>query len=181
MQKIIPLLFGLLCAAFVLLPRVFSVEENSSVSSPHYLPNLGIDTLKLKANYSECGEWGGHREMIKIYMSNKAKGTERDFMKWSGPFAAEFWLDTIGCSYRPDRRYFLVEQTELSIEQEALIMHYMQVLIHPSLKYHSPMHGGNLYSVSSSDPGKLDIRYFTSENEYNRFEILRQQLFNSDK
>lgn len=180
MQKIIPFLFVLVCAAFVILPRVFSAEENSSVSQ-HHLPNLGIDTLKLKASYSECGEWGGHREMIKIYMSDEVNGTERDFTKWSGPFAAEFWLDTIGCSYRPDRRYFLVEQTELTSQQEALVIKYMQGVIYPSLQYHPPMHSGNVYSISSSNPRELNISYFTPEDGYDRFEMLHQQLFCSAK
>lgn len=177
MQKLVPVLFAAACMCCGAVLQACSGQQESVATQQQYLPNLGIDTLKLKAAYSECGEWGGHREMVKIYMSDKAKGTERDFMKWSGPLAAEFWLDTIGCSNRLDRRYFLVEQTELSRQQEALVMKYMQELIYLALKERYIMHGGNVYSVSSSNQRELNIRYVTSENSDSRFKLLSQQLF----
>ncbi|MET4107197.1 hypothetical protein ABIB60_002562 [Hymenobacter sp. UYP22] len=176
LQKIVPVLFVLACAAFVLLPKLLpppSHQAKDTVSSELRISNLGFDTLTLYAHYSECGEWGGHREIIHIYMSKKARRESPDFSRWKGPLAATWLLDTIGCSYRPDRKYIEQATVQLTAAQEADVLRYVQELTIRSFKYVPPSHGGNAFSLQHND---THIRLCPAD-DWSRFRQLRNQLF----
>jgi hypothetical protein len=180
LQKLAPVLFVLACAAFVLLPKLLppSDYQVKDIGSPElHIGNLGFDTLTLYAHYSECGEWGGHREIIHVYMSEKARRKSPDFSQWKGPLAATWLLDTIGCSYRPDRKYIKQAAIQLTAAQEADVLRYAQALTIRSFRQVPPSHAGNAFS----------LRYHSTRIElypadaWSKFDELRTQLFSAAK
>ncbi|MDU0371269.1 hypothetical protein ACFPAF_12750 [Hymenobacter endophyticus] len=178
LQKLAPVLFVLACAAFVLLPKLFppSHYQLKDIGSPElHIGNLGFDTLTLYAHYSECGEWGGHREIIHVYMSEKARRNSPDFSQWKGPLAATWLLDTIGCSYRPDRKYIKQAVIQLTAAQEASVVHYAQALTIRSFKQAPPSHAGNAFSLRYHS---TRIELYPAD-DWSKFDELRTQLFSA--
>ena len=67
--------------------------------------NLYGDTLILLAEYADCGEWGGHREWIKIH-------NDKDFTK------VTFIYDSVVCRYNNEgKKYFQTEKTIYTIDK----------------------------------------------------------------
>ena len=179
MQKLVPVLFIMVCIVFVSLPKVYEKDYKftSIKGNETRFDNLGFDTLSLSANYSECGEWGGHREKIYVYMSGEARKESPDPAKWQGPLHATWLLDTIGCSYRDDRKYVEQATIQLTSVQEAAILKYAQELTVRSLRSNWPVHGGNAFSLRYD---KSYIRIYPAD-EWDKFDGLRAELFSSTK
>lgn len=75
-------------------------------TSRGYFGKLYLDTLVLGAQFSECGEWGGHREWLKIYMD------QRNITK------AIFIKDSVVCRFKNQgKKYFRVENSVFTIEK----------------------------------------------------------------
>jgi len=175
-QKLAPVLFVLACAAFVLLPKLLlpPYYQVKDVASPELrIGNLGFDTLTLSAHYSECGEWGGHREIIHVYMSEIARRNSPNFSQWKGPLAATWLLDTIGCSYRPDRKYIKQATIQLTAAQEANVLRYAQALTIRSFRQVPSSHAGNAFSLRYRS---TRIELYPAD-DWSKFDELRGKLF----
>ncbi|MBO0359989.1 hypothetical protein J0X19_18660 [Hymenobacter sp. BT186] len=148
-------------------------------SEEHVIGNISYgDTLFIYAQYSECGEFGGHRELIKVYLSDEGDVRERlGYVEFrQRPFTADFFLDTIGCSYRADRKYFLEKQKVLSVDDEKAIVRYMHALLNYSLKDLRTFHAGNIYWVGM-DNEKPQIWVYDTQYSWRGHKALREKLF----
>ena len=72
MRKLALGLLMSVCSLFVLILQACTSKQEPAVitkpSQEHLLGKLSFkDTLIISAIYSECGEFGGHRELIKVY------------------------------------------------------------------------------------------------------------------
>ncbi|MGG5210739.1 hypothetical protein ACQWU4_17570 [Chryseobacterium sp. MIQD13] len=45
--------------------------EQSKFSFENILSNNNEDTIFIKSRFADCGEWGGHEELIKVYRSER--------------------------------------------------------------------------------------------------------------
>lgn len=178
LQKLVPILFMLVCAAFVLLPKWLP----PSVQIQQGLPNIGYrDTIFIKVGYAGCGEWGGHREMIKVYQEDvdyRKIGYE-EMIKTKRPFLAEYWVDSIECSYRPDRKFLLHKRQQLTSAQEAVVLRYIQDFVPASLQarqLHDTM-DGNAYTVYMPGQGDAPVVLSFSSTGKDIFQELRGKLF----
>lgn len=178
LQKVVSVLFLLACAAFVLLPKVLS----PSARGQQGLPNIRYrDTIRINVGYAGCGEWGGHREMIKVYQEEvdyREIGYE-EMIKTKRPFLAEYWVDSIECSYRTDRKFLLHKRQQLTSSQEATVLRYIQDFVPASLRARQlyDMMDGNAYTVylPSLEVEPVVLHFSSTGNDI--FQELRGKLF----
>lgn len=147
--------------------------------TPHALGDFRNDTLLLTATYAECGEFGGHREVIKVYMRAEEQRQARRSGDWAAvPLTATWFLDTAHCA-RPNRKFFLAGQQQIDRNDEAVILEYIQNLLTRNLQERglTISNGGNRYVVRRARERQLHVEYYDPQNAWNGFESLRQQLF----
>lgn len=178
LQKVVPVLFVLVCAAFVLLPKLLPMPAHSLQG----LPNISYqDTIRIQVGYAGCGEWGGHREMIKVYqeeVDHREIGYE-EMIKIKRPFLAEYWVDSIECSYRTDRKFLLHRRQPLTSSQEATVLRYIQDFVPASLQARQlyDMMDGNAYVVYLPVLGEEPAALSFSSSGKDIFQELRGKLF----
>ncbi|PZR18239.1 MAG: hypothetical protein DI539_16530 [Flavobacterium psychrophilum] len=100
------------------------------------------DTLTLYAQYSECGEWGGHQESLKIYRGN-------DDVLWT-----IYQSDTLNTCEGPieNNRIALAPRTiKLTEGNQQAIIRYMNDLLDHSLDAEMPSHSGEYFSIRLND------------------------------
>jgi len=169
------------CSLGALLPSVCRSQQKSTVmpGPKHLLGNLRYDTLLLAADYSECGEFGGHHEIIKVYMREQERIQMRNSPNWeSFPLTVAWFLDSSQCP-QPRVRLALRKQQLLKIEDETVIMQYIQALLSESLKDNgmTMSNAGNKYSVMKARRKDLQISYWDVQHTFGGFERLREKLF----
>lgn len=105
--------------------------------------NLGRrDTLTLYAQYSECGEWGGHQEWLRIY-----RGEDDEL--W-----AVYQRDTVVTCQGPiqhNRKPLTPRMILLTEDHRGAILRYMHDLLDRSLETDMPQGYGEHFSVRRSD------------------------------
>ena len=149
------------------------------------------DTLFLYASYSECGEFGGHREVVKLFLpeldSISARKQDSLYTKTlqvprqSRPIA--IWLrDTIVCENTAPRRLYQVGRIVISESQGIAIEEYMHRLLTKGLgkqNFESNASNGfaaRFYSVTSGKDA-IQVYYYDSRQVWDEFSPLRNQLF----
>ena len=146
-----------------------------------------IDTLKILVEFSECGEWGGHRESIFLNKNEKDK------------IQAHLQIDTISCdilSEIPDSmdeidkyRVILLEKDKtLDNEDEKLIASFINRLLELYLKNGYSTRDEDSLFVYQGSGTKLEITntnstfnlsFWNIENYANtRYSVIRDQIFN---
>ncbi|GAB2953534.1 hypothetical protein GCM10027048_18400 [Hymenobacter coalescens] len=180
MIKIIGALAGT-CALFLLVAKWCSSDlaPAARLGEAHVFQNLSWgDTLVLSAWFSECGEWGGHREQILIYLrSDKRPEAGRSFVKWrQSPFTATWLFDSVRCP-GPSRKYILKGQRLIDVDDERLIARYLQELQASSFKAIQPANSGNIYLAALTD-GTLQLEFHNTGYRWDGYTALRDQLFN---
>ncbi|MBC6697983.1 hypothetical protein [Hymenobacter sp. BT190] len=178
LQKVVPVLFVLMCAAFVLLPKLLLPPAHSLQG----LPNIRYqDTICIQVEYAGCGEWGGHREMIKVYqeeVDHREIGYE-EMINTKRPFLAEYWVDSTECSYRTDRKFLLHKRQILTSSQEATVLRYIQDFVPASLQarqFHDMM-DGNGYVVYLPVLGEESVVLSFSSSGKDIFQELHGKMF----
>jgi len=126
------------------------------------------DTIKIYAHYSECGEWGGHEEFIKIFLNDKVlyanykkyKINCKDCSK-DGDLNQKIQLDTI------------VEITEK--RKESLNTYFHQFI---DSKFSSvfPGNAGDYFSIVKSDSTLVLIVYGNNQNNVNNYNDLVMEI-----
>lgn len=181
-QKVFPVLFAVACAIYLFWANIKKpVGIPKSVSTRHPLGLGWRDTLVVAAQTSECGEWGGHREVIKVYLDSELaqqKGLGYEATD-SVPRIAAWFRDTLCPASLPGHHLFLAGQHELGLPQEKAIFRYMQQLLPYGLQTPYPSHAGNVYSVTCNSGlgNRAAISLYDTRNEWHEFGPLRQLLF----
>ncbi|QNR24886.1 hypothetical protein [Croceimicrobium hydrocarbonivorans] len=133
------------------------------------------DTLFLDAMFTECGEFGGNKEVIRVYPKNEI-------------LCATWSLDSADCDNEESPKYSRISLTtvQLSRSSENRIAEYIQEFVSVSFKYqYSDMHTGNLYSayINSHPVYGEGIDFFASwydeSKSWEGFEKLRNEIITS--
>lgn len=151
----------------------------NTTTPKHLLGHLRYDTLLLAANYSENGEFGGHRELIKVYMRQQERAQLRNSPEWeSFPLTAAWFLDSSQWA-KPNRKFAFQKERLIKIEDEAVILQYMQALLSENLKDNgmTMSNGGNTFSITKAQRKDLQISYWDVHHAWSGFETLRKKLF----
>ncbi|RSK42318.1 hypothetical protein [Hymenobacter perfusus] len=177
LQKLVPILFVLACAAFVLLPKIIASDnqELAHQTEAHApLANLSWgDTIQLQAFYADCGEFGGHLERIKIFLPTSSP---------EGQPIAVLLLDSTNCETdQKQHLLFKAQQVRLSVSQQHKVEEYMRdLLVYGQQKFPSVnASNGFVASLYSQEMGVkiVDIRVFDTRFTFDGFSRLRQSLF----
>ncbi|WP_324671671.1 hypothetical protein [Hymenobacter sp. GOD-10R] len=181
MRKLALGLWMQLCFVGLLCPTVGVSQQKSTavVSSRHALGNLRNDTLLLAADYSECGEFGGHHEVIKVYMRGQERTQMRNSPDWEAfPLTVAWFLDSTQCP-QPKVKLVFRKQRQIKVEDEAAIVQYIQTLLSENLKDNgmTMSNAGNRYSLRKAQRKDLQIDYWDTQSTWSGFEVLREKLF----
>ena len=130
------------------------------------------DTLKLSAYFDECGEFGGHREQIRIY---KIEGTfPGDSLDTLG---ADFLIDTVKCASDNRKRIFSRMKTRiLTGNDKRVILQYMGKLLVNALNETWHSNAGKVYKVKCEMP-EIDISYVDDGQNWNGFHEMKNSVF----
>lgn len=131
------------------------------------------DTLKLFAEFCQCGEFGGNKEYINIYRAGKY--LECLIIK-----------DSVSCRYDINgKKYFRISQEKFRLEESSIdaIVDYIELLMRYSLKdkeRHANVAGYfSAEIIRNVDYRKdLSIDLFDSESQWIYFDILKNEIIN---
>lgn len=132
-------------------------------TSQYALSNIyQYDSLTLFAEYKECGEWGGHSEIFKIYRDGKE-------------IKATYTKDSVNCKAGLTRKIIYEKRLDLSPRGQEWVIEYIQNLLSQNFINNPPLsNAGEYYSVISSDSSLVISHYTTSH--YDGFDNLRDNL-----
>lgn len=154
----------------ILINFVFSQEKQNKFSEKlKFFDPLTLsrdeDSLRLRINavFSECGEWGGHKESLIIY-SNEKREIYADYKKFS------FSCDSLDYYYKNKAiiKPVFNKKIKLNTKKEDEITKYIISLTKAKMtKKEVPMHSGNMFSVELDEDFKIKILDNNPENESN--------------
>ncbi|OUJ72491.1 hypothetical protein BXP70_18190 [Hymenobacter crusticola] len=133
----------------------------------------------LAADYSECGEFGGHHEIIKVYMQEQERVQLRNSPDWESlPLTAAWFVDSTQCP-QPRVKLVFKKQRLLQMEEETSIKQYIQALLLENLKDNgmTMSNAGNHYQVKKARRDDLQVTYWDVHDSFSGFEVLRKRLF----
>lgn len=145
---------------------MFSCSQQSTEKTVSGLDNLrGSDTLVLMGRFADCGEWGGHREVIKIFRQENG-------------LLATYERDTVKC---PDPSYFdrrIVERLsgELDQAKQQRVVAYLQELTERTFYDEGISNAGDSYTATRERMG-LELVYRNYHQDWKRFAELKLSLF----
>ncbi|WP_185288531.1 hypothetical protein [Chryseobacterium lactis] len=124
-----------------------SSSGQAKYSFDNILPTYSTDTLFIKSSFADCGEWGGHEELIKIYRSEKK--LKLTYIKYE-----------VNCRTRDQSGLLQVEKLKkditLSRFQKMALMNYMECLMRSQFLDKEISHAGNSFTLESTK-GNLKI------------------------
>ncbi len=131
------------------------------------------DTLVLLAEYADCGEWGGHREWLKIHK-------DKELTK------VTFIYDSVVCRYNNEgKKYFQTEKTVYIIDknlQQEIIYYLFDINRMTLLDQEMMANAANSYEVyikSGSDLPLLfnyQISFIDWSFSWNHFQRLKKKI-----
>ncbi|MFI2744335.1 hypothetical protein ACG2LH_16490 [Zhouia sp. PK063] len=131
------------------------------------------DTLVILAEYADCGEWGGHREWLKIHK-------DKDLTK------VTFTYDSVACRYKNEgKKYFQTEKTTYTIDknlQQEVIYYLFDINRMTLLNQKVGSNAANSYEVyikSSSDLPllfNLQISFIDWSFNWDHFQKLKNKI-----
>jgi hypothetical protein len=99
----------------------------------------------IKTRFSECGEWGGHFEKIKVYAKHKSKKFYLDYIQTE----VDCNLEESSSIYSQDT--IVTKTIELNRSKEKAILNYLEALVKSKVTSRFPGHSGNYFEVEKSD------------------------------
>jgi len=125
------------------------VVNNKSVIffDPLSLGASGVDAnLKISAYFSECGEWGGHQEELRIF--SKEGNYKDQFLVYT--------KTSIDCDKRDSKGHniqkVVVEKTiKLTDSDKRSLIAYMKRMIESKVRERFPGHAGDQFSIVNAD------------------------------
>lgn len=138
-----------------------SIKQNEAVQ--YSLSNIyQWDTLTLFARYNECGEFGGHTEVFKIYRSQKDE------------IFADYEKDTINFKDRTTRKIIYSKPFKLDRKVQQQVIIYLNELLNQNFIDKGFVgHAGEYYSAISSDSSLVISHY---ADHYEGFDKLRNEI-----
>jgi hypothetical protein len=133
---------------------------------------FGSDTkLFLNAEFSECGEWGGHKEKMVIY----AKSDKEFYLSYQ---KYKVNCDSIGAYYgTPNFQKLELEKTfKLNDINKKSISDYIQRMAKSKIEERHPGQAGNSFSVFKSDSTLLINVYDNKEYDLKSYNRLITEL-----
>ncbi|MBZ4042135.1 hypothetical protein [Flavobacterium hibisci] len=115
--------------------------------NPITLGASGVDSnLKINASFSECGEWGGNYENLKIFSK---EGNYKDHF-------LNYRKTNVDCDKRDSNgrniETVVIEKTiKLSDSNKKSLISYMKRMIEAKVKERFPGHSGDSFSIISAD------------------------------
>ncbi|REC77086.1 hypothetical protein DRF60_11735 [Chryseobacterium elymi] len=146
-------------------------EKTNSGQAGYSFENLfynNEDTILIKSQFADCGEWGGHEELLKIYDSERK--IKLAYIKYK-----------INCSKRDDKGSIVQEKDVtknfiLSKSQQTVLINYMNNLMRLKFIEREFGNSGNFFSVEDSK-GKLRLfQYGNNPHLLNNYNTLMKSL-----
>jgi len=126
------------------------------------------DTIFIKSQFADCGEWGGHKELLKAY--NSERKIKLTYIKYK-----------INCGKR-DYKGSIVQEKDitknfiLSKSQQTVLMNYINNLMRLKFVEQKFSNSGNSFSIEDSK-GKLKLsQYGNNPHFLNNYNILMEGL-----
>ena len=106
--------------------------------------NFQNDTLYIKSRFIECGEWGGHIELSKVYA--QAEDFYIDYEKFSAD------CNTIKANNGEPGQILFSKQTKKLLEKDKrMIVKYFHQLVDAKLREANPFHFGYTFEIKNTD------------------------------
>lgn len=135
-----------LSVLFIFILFVSCSDHKTSSAQTKYcfdnvLPNYSTDTLFIKSRFADCGEWGGHEELIKIYRSEKK--LKLTYIKYE-----------VNCRTRDQSGLLQVEKLNKNIKlsrfQKLALMNYMESLMKTQFLNKEISNAGNYFTLEDT-------------------------------
>jgi hypothetical protein len=113
------------------------------------------DTLTLYARFDECGEWGGHIEVFKLYSKSESPTTSSENL-WF-----DYKRDSVDCSNPYENRSWTYSFTDkLTYDDQEKVIEYIHDLLNNSINTENlPRPSGQYYSVFTGDSTLIISNY----------------------
>jgi hypothetical protein len=122
---------------------VKEIDQKEKYSFDNILSYNNEDTIFIKSQFADCGEWGGHKELIKIYRSERK--IKLVYIKYKVKNCGD--TDDLGSIIQTKD---IIDNFVLSNSQQLSVMNYINNLM--KLKFIDPEFGnsGNYFSIEDS-------------------------------
>lgn len=159
--------------AYLLIPFLITCSnlltaQWNGVEQPLMLENLwGRDTLVIRAFIADCGEWGGHKEMIAI-IRNETGGLKYFYER-----------DTVSCvGSRVDRGRMERRQGDVSHQMERMVVLFIKELVHRSFLGNGEVCNGcaSYVAFRTNKYRVFRVGYSDGGSEWTGFEELKRGL-----
>ena len=130
----------------------------------------GKDTLKIFAEFSQCGEFGGNREYLNVYRNDSI-------------LECRIIKDSVVCRYDENgQKFFRVEDKTYSLSKsgEKAVVDYLELLLRYTLKEKEWYANAAGYFSATINRGKymkdFSVDVFDSEMEWIYFDLLKNEI-----
>ena len=129
------------------------------------------NNLSIEARFDECGEWGGHKEIIKVFAdSNKTI--------YANYQVFPFNCDSLDYYYTNQNLKPTIDKTIVFRDKEKKsVSDYLQRLTQSKTTERFPGHAGNIFTVVNSDSTLLIQVYDQNEATIKSYKTLVIELF----
>jgi hypothetical protein len=129
------------------------------------IDNFGRDTLYIKSRFIECGEWGGHLEISKIYVK------DNEFHITYEKFFAD--CNTIVENNGEPRQTLVRTQSKKLFDKDRrLVRQYFHQLVDAKFREPEPMHVGYIFEIKRTG-NDINLHVYTwgsqTKEEYIKF------------
>lgn len=122
--------------------------------------------LNIYCEFSECGEWGGHKEYITISKKDK-KSFKLNYEKYSADCDSMIQVFN-GIGYLLEPKSELIESKEIVIKEKEkmAILYFSNEMVKSKFKETFPGHAGLILSITNSDSTFMIRTYGGNANHY---------------
>ena len=148
-------------------------QMNSSSDSTFFNSyNFSNDTLYIKTQFMECGEWGGHLELSRIFLK------DNQFYINYQKFSAD--CNSINENNdRPTQTLIKTLNKKLVNKDKQLVRKYFQQLVDAKLRQTSPMmNAGYVFQIKNSNQNINLLLYSGDEKIKDEYLQFMKQIFN---
>lgn len=145
--------------------------HSDTVSNDQFFDEIDLgasgseERLLIEAYFDECGEWGGHREMMTIY-AKRDRNFYLDYEKY-----------IINCdSVYNDQKLEYKRTLKLDASNKKSITKYMQRMVEAKIAERYPGHAGNTFIISKSDSTLLINVYSGDLSNLESYQQLQRGL-----
>ncbi len=144
-------------------------ENKDYIDKSDFFESFHSDTLEMYVNLDECGEWGGPKEIFKIYKKDKINFMLR-YEKY------KFSCDSISYYYGFDTIIDYKKEIEINKIEKKLLSSFFEDLIKAKINEVQLGNFGSVYELNNSD-STLNILVYTNKTDIKkRFLRLKEKL-----